>query len=75
MVYMDYHAVVLQCVSKPHEQLHDSSPWSAVFSTGQHTRGHISVEVGCLCSGPGGWICTMHCLDGVTRDGATYVVS
>ena len=31
---------------KPHQHVHDSSPWAAVFSTGQHTRGHIWVEVG-----------------------------
>ena len=31
---------------KPHQHLHDSSPCSAMFSTGHHTQGHICVEVG-----------------------------
>ena len=61
-------------LTKPHQHVHDTSPWSAVFSTGQHTRGHLWVEVGGVCNGPGGRSCSMQCLDGVTRDGATYDV-
>ena len=41
-------------LTKPHQYVHDASPWSAVFSTGQHTRGHIWVEVGGVCNGRGG---------------------
>ena len=41
-------------LTKPHQHLHKSSPWWAVFSTGQHTRGHIWMEVGGVCSGQGG---------------------
>ena len=61
-------------LTKPHQHVHDASPWSAVFSTGQHTRGHIWVEVGGVCNGRGGRRCSMECLDGVTRVGATYDV-
>ena len=61
-------------VTKRQQHVHDTSPWSAVFSTGQHTRGHLWVEPGGVCNGPGGWRCSMQCLDGVTRDGATYNV-
>ena len=60
--------------TKPHQHVHDASPWSAVFSTGQHTRGHIWVEVGGVCNGRGGRRCSMECLDSVTRVGATYDV-
>ena len=61
-------------LTKRHQHVHDASPWSAVFSTGQHTRGHLWVEVGGVCNGPGGRRCSMQCLDGVTQDGATYDV-
>ena len=61
-------------LTKSHQHMHDTSPWSAVFSTGQHTRGHLWVEVGGVCNGPGGRRCSMQCLDGVTRDGAMYDV-
>ena len=61
-------------LTKPHQHVHDTSPWSALFSTGQHTRGHLWVEVGGVSNGPGGRRCSMQCLDGVTRDGATYDV-
>ena len=61
-------------LTKPHQHLRDSSPLSAVFSR-QHTRGHIRVEEGCVCSGRRGRRCRMQCLDGVTREGATYDVS
>ena len=68
--------VQLSCnvLTKPHQHVHNTPPWSAVFSTGQHTRGHLWVEVGGVSNGPGGWRCSMQCLDGVTRDGATYNV-
>ena len=55
-------------LTKLHQHVHDTSPWSAVFSTGQHTRGHFWVEVGGVCDRPRGRICSMQCLDGVTRD-------
>ena len=61
-------------LTKPHKHVHDASPWSAVFSTGQHTRGHIWVEGGGVCNGRAGRRCSMECLDGVTRVGATYDV-
>ena len=51
-------------LTKPHRHLHDSSPWAATFSTGQHTWGHIWVEAGCPWSGQGGQRCRMQCLDG-----------
>ena len=28
-------------LTKPHQHMHNTSPWSAVFSTSQHTRGHL----------------------------------
>ena len=62
-------------LTKPHPHLHDPSPRSALFSTGQHTRGHIWVEVGGVCSVQGGRRCSMQSLDGVMRDAATYDVS
>ena len=62
-------------LTKPQQHVHDTSPWSGVFSTGQHTRGHLWVEVGGVCNSKGGRRCSMHCLDGITRDGATYDVS
>ena len=46
-------------LTKLHQHVHDSSPWDAVFSTGQHTRGHIWVEVGGVCNGQGGGRCSM----------------
>ena len=61
-------------LTKPHQHVHDASLWSAVFSTGQHTRGHLWVEVGGVCNGPAGRICSMQCLASVTRDGAAYDV-
>ena len=70
-------SIQLSCnvMTKPLQHLHDSSPWSTVFSTGQHTRGHKWVEAGCVCSGQGGRRCIMQFLDVVTRDCATYNVS
>ena len=62
-------------VTKPHQLLHDSSPWWAVFSTRRHTRGHIWAEAGCVFIGRCGRRCRMQCLDGVTRKGATYNLS
>ena len=41
-------------LTKPHQHVHDASPWSAVFSTGQHTRGHLWVEVGGVSIGTAG---------------------
>ena len=61
-------------LTKPHQHVHDTSPCSAMFSTGQHTPGHLWVEVGGVSNGPAGRRCSMQCLDGVTRDGATYDV-
>ena len=75
--WLTWTAMQLSCnlLSRPHQHLHDSSPWSAVLSIGQHTRGHIWVEVGGLCSGQGGRRCSMQRLDVVTWEGATYDVS
>ena len=67
----------LSCIvlTKPHQHVHHSSPWSSVFSIGTYTRGHIWVQAGCVGSGQGGWRCRMQCLDGVRRERATYNVS
>ena len=61
-------------LTKPHQHVHEASPWSAVLSTGQRTRGRLWVELGGVSNGPGGRRCSMRCLDDVTRDGATYDV-
>ena len=61
-------------MTAPHQHRFDSTPWSAVFSTGQHVGGEIWVEEGCVASGPRGRPRRRHCPDGINRAGHRYRV-
>ena len=51
----------------PHQHRFDSTPWSAVFSTGQHLGGEMWVEEGCVRSGPRGTPRSRRCPDSINR--------
>ena len=68
--------IQLSCneTTAPHQHRFDSTPWSAVFSTGQHVGGEIWVEEGGVGSGPHGRPGRRQCPDGINRPGHRYRV-
>ena len=68
--------IQLSCngMTDPHQHCFDSTPWSALFSTGQHLGGEIWVEERGVGSGPRGRPGRRHCPDGINRAGHRYRV-
>ena len=68
--------IQLSCneTTAPHQHRFDSTPWSAVFSTGRHLGGEIWVEEGGVGSGPRGRPGRRQCPDGISRPGHRYRV-
>ena len=68
--------IQLSCneTTAPHQHRFDSTPWSAVFSTGRHVGGEIWVEEGGVGSGPHGKPGRRQCPDGISRPGHRYRV-
>ena len=68
--------IQLSCneTTAPHQHRFDSTPWSAVFSTGRHLGGEIWVEEGGVGSGPRGRPGRRQCPDGISRPGPRYRV-
>ena len=68
--------IQLSCneTTAPHQRRFDSTPWSAVFSTGRHVGGEILVEEGGVGSGLHGRPGRRQCPDGISRPGHRYRV-
>ena len=74
--WLTWTTIQLSCneMTGPHQNRLDSTPWSAVFSTGQHLGGEIWVEEGGVGSGPRGRPGRRHCPDGIHHAGHGYRV-